>query len=357
MTSSSFPESLAWAAAPFDLIHMDLKTLPVLSYHKYKYILTFLDDHTSHSWISLLKNKSDTAKAIELAEVHVMIGRGSCHDQQRFMSWSAEVHVMISRGSCHDQQLWCQEQHSIWWQTRPCHMSSSSKWIHHKASFVAWERGIWEPCTTKEGQWWRNFWWWGKHLEADKSYLSYLFKEEFELMYPCQHNSNQFHTFLKPYQLLIRHLILLIWQPIIICLNTPLITSTCLLIVIKLIKDSCQLPCSNLIALCFGCLKLMKDALDNKFEDVREASHLVGSAREVTDKDGKVINYLVIVWGIVSSDTKNLHRETGMYYFHYFNICRLSLTYLITDPKPFEDFGKDSCKIYPWVWLCELNEI
>ena len=44
---------------------MDLKTLPVLSYHKYKYILTFLNDHTSHSWISLLKNKSDTAKAID----------------------------------------------------------------------------------------------------------------------------------------------------------------------------------------------------------------------------------------------------------------------------------------------------
>ena len=47
----------------FDLIHMDLKTLPVLSYHKYKYILTFfLDDHTSHGWISLF---SDTAKAID----------------------------------------------------------------------------------------------------------------------------------------------------------------------------------------------------------------------------------------------------------------------------------------------------
>ena len=44
---------------------MDLKTLPILSYHKYKYILTFLDDHTSHGWISLLKNKSETAKAID----------------------------------------------------------------------------------------------------------------------------------------------------------------------------------------------------------------------------------------------------------------------------------------------------
>ena len=44
---------------------MDLKTLSILSYHKYKYILTFLDDHTSHGWISLLKNKSDTVKAID----------------------------------------------------------------------------------------------------------------------------------------------------------------------------------------------------------------------------------------------------------------------------------------------------
>ena len=49
----------------FNLIHMDLKTSPILSYHKYKYILTFLDDHTSHGWISLLKQKSDMAKAIE----------------------------------------------------------------------------------------------------------------------------------------------------------------------------------------------------------------------------------------------------------------------------------------------------
>ena len=65
MTSSLFPESLTQAAAPFDLIHMDLKTLPVLIYHEYKYILTFLDDHTSHGWISLLKNKSDMAKAID----------------------------------------------------------------------------------------------------------------------------------------------------------------------------------------------------------------------------------------------------------------------------------------------------
>ena len=49
MTSSSFPESTARATVPFNLIHMELKMIPVLSYHKYKYIITFLDDHTSHS--------------------------------------------------------------------------------------------------------------------------------------------------------------------------------------------------------------------------------------------------------------------------------------------------------------------
>ena len=65
MMSSSFPESTTWATVPFDLIHIDLKTIPVLSYHKYKYIITFLDDHTSHGWITLVKNKSDTYKAID----------------------------------------------------------------------------------------------------------------------------------------------------------------------------------------------------------------------------------------------------------------------------------------------------
>ena len=84
MTSSSFPESLTWVAVPFDLIHMDLKTLPVLSYHKYKYILTFLDDHTSHGWISLLKNKSDMAKAID--HFIVMVSTQYKSRVQAFMS-------------------------------------------------------------------------------------------------------------------------------------------------------------------------------------------------------------------------------------------------------------------------------
>ena len=42
------------------MIHNDLKTVPVLSYHKYKYVLTFLDDYTRHSWVTFLKDKAST---------------------------------------------------------------------------------------------------------------------------------------------------------------------------------------------------------------------------------------------------------------------------------------------------------
>ena len=63
MTSSSFPDSSSWATELFALIHSDLKTILVISYHKYKYVLTFLDDHTNHGWVTFLKDKSSTYSA------------------------------------------------------------------------------------------------------------------------------------------------------------------------------------------------------------------------------------------------------------------------------------------------------
>ena len=59
MPSASFPPSQSWATRPFEIVHTDLKSFPVLSYHKYKYIVTFLDDYTSHGWVVCLKLKSD----------------------------------------------------------------------------------------------------------------------------------------------------------------------------------------------------------------------------------------------------------------------------------------------------------
>jgi len=63
MHSRSFPENSAHATCLFQWIHSDLKEFVVQSYHKHKYYISFLDDNSSHSWISLLKKKSDSKAA------------------------------------------------------------------------------------------------------------------------------------------------------------------------------------------------------------------------------------------------------------------------------------------------------
>ena len=54
MHLNAFPDSTSGATTPFALVHLNLKELPVLPYHQYKFFITFLDDFTSHCWISLL---------------------------------------------------------------------------------------------------------------------------------------------------------------------------------------------------------------------------------------------------------------------------------------------------------------
>jgi transposase InsO family protein len=63
MPNRSFPVNLERAKQSFDLIHSDLKSFPIESYHKYKYVMTFFDDYSSHAWTKLLKRKSEAAKA------------------------------------------------------------------------------------------------------------------------------------------------------------------------------------------------------------------------------------------------------------------------------------------------------
>ena len=65
MTRSVFPASDRRSAKPFDKIHMDLKAMPVRSYHGYNYFLIIFDDATSHGWTVNLKQKSDAAPAIQ----------------------------------------------------------------------------------------------------------------------------------------------------------------------------------------------------------------------------------------------------------------------------------------------------
>jgi len=61
MRSCSFPENLHRAIKPFQRIHSDLREYPTLSYSKYKYFITFLDDCTSIAWITLLRSKKAEA--------------------------------------------------------------------------------------------------------------------------------------------------------------------------------------------------------------------------------------------------------------------------------------------------------
>ena len=65
MRSRSFPECLSRAKELFELIHSDLKQLPVASYYKHKYFIVFLDDMPSVHWAICIKMKADVKKAIK----------------------------------------------------------------------------------------------------------------------------------------------------------------------------------------------------------------------------------------------------------------------------------------------------
>jgi hypothetical protein len=50
----SFPHTEHRATTPFELIHSDLKSFEVESYHKYKYAIVYYDDFTSMAWVVCL---------------------------------------------------------------------------------------------------------------------------------------------------------------------------------------------------------------------------------------------------------------------------------------------------------------
>uniref|UniRef100_A0A453GJS8 Integrase catalytic domain-containing protein n=1 Tax=Aegilops tauschii subsp. strangulata TaxID=200361 RepID=A0A453GJS8_AEGTS len=60
-----FPSSFSKIYAPFDLIHCDLWTSPVVSFSGFQYYLVVLDDFTHFSWTFPLRNKSDTSTVLQ----------------------------------------------------------------------------------------------------------------------------------------------------------------------------------------------------------------------------------------------------------------------------------------------------
>jgi hypothetical protein len=60
MPLQAFPKNPKRASRLFELIHSDLKSFPIESYHKHKYVITFIDNFISFAWTICLKSK-DTA--------------------------------------------------------------------------------------------------------------------------------------------------------------------------------------------------------------------------------------------------------------------------------------------------------
>jgi len=76
MPQKVFPPSSSCASAPFDKIHLDLKQFPLESYHFHKYFISFVNDYSGFSWITLLRQKSSAINALKdfLAMVHTQYG-------------------------------------------------------------------------------------------------------------------------------------------------------------------------------------------------------------------------------------------------------------------------------------------
>jgi len=61
----NFPENPKCSSETLGLIHSDLLELPTLSYSKYKWVITFLDDYFSYCRVAFLRKKSNAAEAIK----------------------------------------------------------------------------------------------------------------------------------------------------------------------------------------------------------------------------------------------------------------------------------------------------
>ena len=61
----SFPENPTHSSKPLKMIHSDLLELPTLSYSKYKWMITFLDNYSSFCNITFLCKKSEAADVIK----------------------------------------------------------------------------------------------------------------------------------------------------------------------------------------------------------------------------------------------------------------------------------------------------
>ena len=87
MHQKSFPESQTRATKKFQIIHSDLKEFPMLSYHKFKYYMSFVDDYSSHTWVTKLKKKSD---AFDSFQKWIKLVKNQYGDDCHIKIWHAD---------------------------------------------------------------------------------------------------------------------------------------------------------------------------------------------------------------------------------------------------------------------------
>ena len=73
MPNKAFHPSAERASEPFELVHSDLKSFPIDSYHKFQYAIVFYDDYSSYAWTINLRTKDAALPATKqfLAMVEV----------------------------------------------------------------------------------------------------------------------------------------------------------------------------------------------------------------------------------------------------------------------------------------------
>ena len=76
MTNCPFPVMTQRASQPFELIHSEVKSFPVESYYRFRYVIIFFDDYSSNAWTVNLHTKDAalTATSQFLAYVELQYG-------------------------------------------------------------------------------------------------------------------------------------------------------------------------------------------------------------------------------------------------------------------------------------------
>ena len=87
----SFPENPTHPSEPLGLIHSDLLELPTLSYSKYKWVITFLDDYPFCN-IAFLYKKSESAEAIK--SIFWMWSNTTSHPMKRLHTDNREEYII-----------------------------------------------------------------------------------------------------------------------------------------------------------------------------------------------------------------------------------------------------------------------